>query len=61
MRGMPGLLYETSKLDAKRGISYRDHDLYEILIKSPTIKRGGQPAPEAILWLLLTGEFPNET
>jgi citrate synthase len=31
MRGMPGLLYETSKLDPNRGIAYRGHDLYEIL------------------------------
>jgi citrate synthase len=22
---------------------------------------GGEPIPEGVLWLLLTGEFPNET
>jgi len=30
MRGMLGLLYETSKLHPVNGINYRDHDLYEV-------------------------------
>lgn len=30
MRGMAGLLYETSKLHHIQGINYRDKDLYEI-------------------------------
>lgn len=57
---MPGLLYETSKLDPNRGIAYRGHDLYEILVRGQTTLKGGQPNPEGILWLLLTGKFPTE-
>ena len=59
MRGMPGMLYETSKLHHIEGIRYRGCDLFQIMEKAPTAKNGEQPLPEAILWLLLTGEFPT--
>jgi len=42
------------------GINYRGHDLFQIIEKCPKAPGGTQPIPEAILWLLLTGEFPNE-
>jgi citrate synthase len=61
MRGMTGLIYETSKLSATDGISYRDHSLDEIMQKAPTFVKGGAPAPEGVLWLLLTGEYPTKT
>jgi citrate synthase len=60
MRGMLGLVYETSKLDAFEGIRYRDHTLTEIMDKCPSFVEGGAPAPEGVLWLLLTGQIPNE-
>jgi citrate synthase len=60
MRGMLGLVYETSKLHHINGITYRDKDLYEIRDQSPKAPGGNEPLPEAALWLLLTGEFPNE-
>lgn len=60
MRGIGGLLYETSKLDAIEGIRYRGHSLYEICELCPSCNDGGQPIPEAVLWLLLTGEYPHE-
>lgn len=59
MRGMMGLLYETSKLHPINGINYRELDLYQIRDQAPKCKDGGQPLPEGVLWLLLTGEFPN--
>ena len=60
MRGMLGLVYETSKLHHINGITYRGYDLFEIVDKAPKAKGGSEPIPEGILWLLLTGEFPNE-
>jgi citrate synthase len=61
MRGMPGMLYETSKLHPLDGIQYRGHDLFKIRDVAPKAVEGGQPIPEGVLWLLLTGEFPNDT
>lgn len=60
MRGMMGLLYETSKLHHINGINYRDKDLYEIREGAPRAPGGSEPLPEGVLWLLLTGEFPTE-
>ena len=59
MRGMLGMVYETSKLHPTKGINYRDYDLFEIMKKAPSAPGGQEPLPEAVLWLLLTGEFPN--
>ena len=60
MRGLGALLYETSKLDALEGIRYRGHTLDEIMDIAPKIVKGGVAAPEAVLWLLLTGEYPDQ-
>lgn len=60
MRGMPGMLYETSKLHPTEGIEYRGYDLFKIRELAPKTVPGGQPIPEGVLWLLLTGEFPND-
>ena len=57
---MTGLLYETSKLDAQDGINYRGHSLEDIMKNCPSAIEGGVPTPEAILWLLLTGDFPSK-
>jgi len=54
------MIYQTSKLHPTNGINYRGHDLFEIVKKCPKAEGGDQPVPEAILWLLLTGDFPNE-
>ena len=61
MRGMPGMLYETSKLHPTEGIRYRGMDLFTIRDKAPKTIEGGQPIPEGVLWLLLTGEFPSDS
>lgn len=62
MRGLPGMHYETSKLDAMDGIFYRGHSLWEVQEnKAVEIIPGGEPIPEGVLWLLLTGEFPTES
>jgi len=61
MRGIPGMLYETSKLDPAEGISYRGTKLFDIVNNAPASIPGGEPIPEGILWLLLTGELPSDS
>lgn len=61
MRGIPGMLYETSKLHPVDGIEYRGIDLFKVREEAPKTVEGGQPIPEGVLWLLLTGEFPSES
>lgn len=58
---MPGMVYETSKLHPVDGINYRGYDLYAIREKAPKSVPGGQPIPEGVLWLLLTGELPSDS
>jgi citrate synthase len=61
MRGMTGLLYETSKLSPTEGIKYRGKSLDDIMEHAPKFVKGGSPAPEGVLWLLLTGEYPSQS
>lgn len=60
MRGIKGLLTETSELDAMDGIRYRGLGLYDVckvLPKGPGAE--GVALPEGAYWLLLTGEVPK--
>lgn len=59
MRGIPGLLWETSLLDADEGIRFRGHSIPDLQAKLPKAKAGGEPLPEGLLWLLLTGDVPT--
>lgn len=61
MRGMTGLVYETSKLHHINGITYRNQDLFSIVEKAPKANGGSAPLVEGVLWLLLTGEYPSES
>ncbi|KVI00622.1 Citrate synthase active site-containing protein [Cynara cardunculus var. scolymus] len=56
MRGMTGLLWETSLLDPDEGIRFRGHSIPECQKLLPAAKPGGEPLPEGLLWLLLTGK-----
>ncbi|GBF96851.1 citrate synthase [Raphidocelis subcapitata] len=60
MRGIPSMLWETSLLDAEEGIRFRGHNIPELQSKLPAAKPGGQPLPEGLLWLLLTGQIPTK-
>jgi citrate synthase len=55
------MLYETSKLDANEGIAYRGTKLFDIRDKAPRTVEGGEPIPEGMLWLFLTGEMPSDS
>lgn len=59
MRGIKGLLYETSLLDAEEGIRFRGLSIPECRQKLPKAPGGEEPLPEGLFWLLLTGEVPT--
>lgn len=60
MRGIPGLLWETSLLDAESGIHFRGLALPECLRRLPRIDGEEEPRPEGMLWLLLTKQIPTK-
>ncbi|WOL19237.1 citrate synthase, mitochondrial-like [Canna indica] len=60
MRGMTGLLWETSLLDPDEGIRFRGLSIPECQKLLPVANPGGEPLPEGLLWLLLTGKVPNK-
>jgi citrate synthase len=53
------MLYQTSKLHPEDGIEYRQHTIREIVELAPKKREDGAPLPEAVLWLLLSGEYPT--
>jgi len=60
MRGMKGLVTETSVLDADEGIRFRGYTIPECQKLLPRAPGGQEPLPEGLFWLLLTGEIPTE-
>eukprot|EP01015_Nassula_variabilis_P001859 TRINITY_DN10_c0_g1_i1.p1 TRINITY_DN10_c0_g1~~TRINITY_DN10_c0_g1_i1.p1 ORF type:complete len:477 (-),score=125.26 TRINITY_DN10_c0_g1_i1:156-1586(-) len=60
MRSIRSVLWDTSILDANEGIRIRGHTIPELQQHLPKAKGGHEPLPEAVYWLLLTGEYPNE-
>lgn len=59
MRGINGMLTQTSDLDAMTGIKYQGIALGETCKILPTAKGMEAPLPEGAMWLLLTGEVPK--
>ncbi|XP_003079274.2 Citrate synthase active site, partial [Ostreococcus tauri] len=60
MRGITGMLYETSLLDAEEGIRFRGHTIPDLQRRLPKATANGEPLPEGIMWLMLTGEIPSD-
>lgn len=60
MRGITGLVTETSLLDSKEGIRFREFSIPELRKKLPKIKGGTEPLPEGLFYLMLIGELPTE-
>eukprot|EP00250_Pteridium_aquilinum_P028047 c36507_g1_i1 orf=451-1827(-) len=58
-RGIKSILWEVSKLDPDHGILYRSFSIPQCFASLPTALQGGQPLPEGVLWLLLTGRMPS--
>ena len=61
-RSIKCMLWETSLLDPLEGIRFRGHTIPELQEKLPSFsgKAGDEPTPEALLWLLLTGDVPTK-
>jgi citrate synthase len=60
MRGITGLVTETSLLDAQEGIRFRGYSIPELQEKLPKAPKGEQPLPEGLFYLMLIGELPDE-
>ena len=65
MRGITGLVTETSLLDPQEGIRFRGFSIPELQERLPkaNFKSGGgaEPLPEGLFHLMLLGELPTET
>ncbi|MFZ4059044.1 MAG: citrate (Si)-synthase, eukaryotic [Ferruginibacter sp.] len=60
MRGITGLVTETSLLDAQEGIRFRGYTIPELQVKLPKAKDGLEPLPEGLFHLMLLNELPTE-
>jgi citrate synthase len=60
MRGMTGLVTETSLLDPQEGIRFRGYSIPEIQAKLPKAAGCSEPLPEGLFYLMLLGELPEE-
>lgn len=60
MKGMIGMVTETSKLDPEEGIRFRGYSIPELREKLPKAPGGTEPLPEGIFYLMLVGELPSE-
>ncbi len=60
MRGITGLVSETSLLDSQDGIRFRGYSIPELQEKLPKAPDGNEPLPEGLFYLMLMGELPSE-
>eukprot|EP00001_Collodictyon_triciliatum_P180661 32231_2 len=59
MRGIKGLVSEISLLDDQEGIRFRGLTIPECQTRLCKAEGGEEPLPEALFWLLLTGDVPT--
>jgi len=59
MRGITGLITETSLLDANEGIRFRGFSIPELREKLAKADGGNEPLPEGLFYLMLIGEVPS--
>ncbi len=60
MKGMIGMVTETSKLDPEEGIRFRGYSIPELHEKLPRAQGDSEPLPEGIFYLMLIGELPTD-
>ena len=60
MRGITGLVTETSLLDAQEGIRFRGYSIPELQARLPKAPGCGEPLPEGLFHLMLLGELPTQ-
>lgn len=59
MRGITGLVSETSLLDPQDGIRFRGYSIPDLQEKLPKANGGSEPLPEGLFYLMLCGELPT--
>jgi len=60
MKGMVGMVTETSKLDPEEGIRFRGYSIPELRDRLPKAQGDTEPLPEGIFYLMLMGELPSD-
>ena len=60
MRGVKGMLWDTSSLDAEEGIRFRGYSIPQLRELLPKIEGGKEPLPEGLFWLMLVDEIPTK-
>ncbi|XP_071955171.1 citrate synthase, mitochondrial-like isoform X2 [Antedon mediterranea] len=60
MRGIKGLVTETSVLDPDEGIEFRGYSIPQCQKLLPKAPGGEEPLPEGLFWLLCTGDVPTQ-
>lgn len=60
MRGVIGLVTETSLLDPNEGIRFRGYSIPQLRKQLPKASGGHEPLPEGLFYLMLLGELPAE-
>jgi len=60
MRGITGMITETSLLDAQDGIRFRGYSIPELQEKLPKAEGGSEPLPEGLFYLMLLGDLPTQ-
>src|SRR6476659_8175487 len=60
MRGITGLVSETSLLDPQEGIRFRGYSIPELQEKLPKAQGGREPLPEGLFYLMLIGDLPTD-
>ncbi|KAI9823423.1 MAG: hypothetical protein M1832_002433 [Thelocarpon impressellum] len=59
MRGLKAMVWEGSVLDPEEGIRFHSHSIKECRDVLPKGISGTEMLPEAMFWLLLTGQIPS--
>ncbi len=60
MRGITGLVTETSLLDSQDGIRFRGYSIPELQEKLTKAPGGNEPLPEGLFYLMLIGDLPSD-
>jgi citrate synthase len=60
MRGITGLVTETSLLDSQEGIRFRGFTIPELQQKLAKAPKGSEPLPEGLFYLMLVGDLPTD-
>ncbi len=60
MRGIKGMIWETSNLDPIEGIKFRGRSIPQLQDTLPRLNGSTEPVPEGLFWLMMVGEVPTE-